>query len=528
MSIIVSNISIGLDEPFEKAAELGMARLGLRASDILESYPVKVSVDARRKERIRLVYAVGYELHCGEERVREAPGVSKQSPAGLSPVLGKEPIPARPVIAGFGPAGMFAALVLSQYGYRPLVLERGASVEKRVGAVEGFWRGGALDPRTNVQFGEGGAGTFSDGKLTTRIHDPRCGYVMEQMVRFGLPKEAARRAKPHIGTDRLRELVRSLREEVVRRGGEVRFLTQMTDFKADASGRGWVEAEGERLPAPALILAVGHSARDTFRLVMEKGAAVQPKPFSVGVRVEHLQSDIDRGLFGECAGHPALGRGEYQLSHREGERGVYTFCMCPGGVVVPAASEEGGLVTNGMSEYARDGKNANSALVVSVGPEDYGSSPWDGVAFQMELERRAFRMGGGAFCAPAQTAGLFLEGKPGLTLGRVEPSYALGTSPCNLEELFPPQVTRMLREGLRRFGRKLPGFAAADTVLTGAETRTSSPLRILRGDTLEAVGLPGLYPCGEGAGYAGGIVSAAVDGVRAAEAVMARWAPPKD
>lgn len=526
MAVIVSGLSAGLDEPFGSAAEKGIARMGLRQGDILKSYPVKVSVDARRRGNIRLVYSVGYELQPGKRPLRAGPDITESAPALLRPAFGREPIPARPVVAGFGPAGMFAALVLARYGYRPLVLERGAAVEERVKAVEGFWRSGDLDIRTNVQFGEGGAGTFSDGKLTTRIHDPRCGYVMDQLIRFGLPEEAARRAKPHVGTDRLRQLVKSLREEVIRLGGEVRFLTRMTDFDFTSPGRGWVQAGGERLPASALILAVGHSARDTFRLVLEKGAAVQPKPFSVGVRVEHLQQDIDRGLYGEFAGHPALARGEYQLSHREGERGVYTFCMCPGGTVVPAASEEGGVVTNGMSCYARDGRNANSALVVSVGPEDYGASAWDGVAFQRELERRAFCLGGGRYRAPAQTAGLFLEGKAGLHLGRVEPSYALGAAPCALEELFPSYITRMLREGLRRFGRKLPGFDAADTVLTGVETRTSSPLRILRGESLEALGFPGLYPCGEGAGYAGGIVSAAVDGVRTAEAVMARWAPP--
>ncbi|MDD2956276.1 MAG: hypothetical protein PHD67_08170 [Oscillospiraceae bacterium] len=527
MAIIVSNLSIGIDEPYSKAVSQGLVRMGLGPGDIRESYPVKVSVDARHQDRIRLVYSVGFELLTEEGRVKEGPGIARKTQARLEISFGKVPIPQRPVIAGFGPAGMFAALVLAQNGYRPLVLERGAAMEERVKAVEGFWKGGALDPAVNVQFGEGGAGTFSDGKLTTRIHDPRCDYVMEQMVRFGLPEEASRKAKPHIGTDRLRALVKALREEVIRLGGEVRFLTCVEGLSFSSGGLCRVKAGGEEIPASALLLAVGHSARDTFRMLLEKGVLAQPKPFSIGVRAEHLQSDIDRGLYGACAGHPALDKGEYQLSYREGERGVYTFCMCPGGVVVPAASEEGGVVTNGMSEYARDGKNANAALVVSVGPEDYGSSPWDGVAFQQELERRAFALGGGNFRAPAQTAGLFLEGKPGLALGRVEPSYALRVEPCGFDRLFPGEVTRMLREGLLRFGRKLPGFAGADTVLTGVETRTSSPLRILRGEDLEAPGFGGLYPCGEGAGYAGGIVSAAVDGIRAAQALMEKWAPTR-
>ncbi|MDR3644925.1 MAG: hypothetical protein P4M02_07625, partial [Clostridia bacterium] len=442
------------------------------------------------------------------------------------PPVGVECLPHRPVIAGFGPAGMFAGLVLARHGYRPLIVERGGDIDERVKAVSGFWQGGALDTGCNVQFGEGGAGTFSDGKLTTRINDPRCELILEEFAAFGAPKDILRAARPHIGTYLLRGVVRALREEILACGGEVRFRTAVTGLCIRGGCIGGVTlGDGSQIACDALIFAPGHSARDSFSMLLKNGVAFAPKPFSVGLRIEQLQSEIEKSLYGDYAGHPALPRGEYRFSLRSSGRAVYTFCMCPGGEVVAAASEEGGVVTNGMSEYSRAGKNANSALVVSVDSTDFGSGALDGVLFQQRLERAAFAAGGGNFHAPAQTVGGFLQDRAVLEIGRVEPTYIPGVAAANLKALFPRQIGSMLAQGLAAFDRKLAGFAAKDAVLTGVETRTSSPVRILRGEGLEDVGIGGLYPAGEGAGYAGGIMSAAADGMRAAEAVMARYRP---
>lgn len=530
--IVISGIRTGIMEGFSHAAERAAAELGVSREKVKGSHVVKTSVDARRRGNISLVWSVGLELGSRGEEAAAVANCKKQTvtlhdPQPYRVPHGTEPLEHRPVIAGFGPAGMFAGLLLAREGYRPLILERGGPVERRVAAVERFWREGVLDTDTNVQFGEGGAGTFSDGKLTTRIHDPRCEFVLREFVRFGAPDEILYKAKPHIGTDLLRGIVRSIRREILALGGEIRFDTRLEDILCSTGRLCGVAAAGAEIPAEVLILAVGHSARDTFALLMKKQMELVVKPFSVGVRIEHLQGVIDRGLFGEFAGHPALGKGEYQLSHRQGDRAVYTFCMCPGGVVVPAASEESAVVVNGMSEYARDGRNANSALVVSVDGRDFGGRPEDAIAFQRGLEQAAYRMGGGGYRAPAQTVGGFINGRAELRLGRVEPTYAAGVEPAGLHTLFPPQITDMLRTGLLVFDRKLHGFACKDAVLTGVETRTSSPVRILRGEDGQAVSLPGVYPCGEGAGYAGGIMSAAVDGLRIAESVIARYRPGK-
>lgn len=483
------------------------------------------AVDARRPDDIRFVYTVGLFLSPKEEaalseRIPGAKTAGEEAPALVLP-RGTRRLPARPVVAGFGPAGMFCALLLAERGLRPLVLERGAAMEERVAAAERFWRGGPFDPDANVQFGEGGAGTFSDGKLTTRISDPRCRWVLEQFVRFGAPEDILVSAKPHIGTDLLRGVVRRLRDAVTAAGGEVRFRCPVRSVVLrDGAVHAVGTPQGE-VPAPVLVCALGHSARDSFTMLHALGIAMEAKPFSVGVRIEHRQADVDRALYGRSAGHPLLPPGEYQLSYREGGRGVYTFCMCPGGVVVPAASADGETVVNGMSVRARDGENANAALVVGVGPEDFGTGPLDGMCFQQRLEAAAFRDG---FPAPVQTAGRFLEGKPGAAFGGVRPTYARGVYEAGFDDILPPLVCAWLRTGLRRFGQRQRGFDSADTVLTGVETRTSSPVRILRGEGLEA-GAAGLYPCGEGAGYAGGIVSAAVDGVRVAERILAQYAP---
>ncbi len=530
MAIILTGICTELDDPFEKAVQTARKQLKVRTKDILSAYPVKSSIDARHPEKIKIVYAVGIELAGNEEAVLRRANLSNASlrrSGTLELSFGTRPMVHRPVIAGFGPAGMFAALLLAQLGYRPLILERGMDVDRRVQAVESFWKSGVLDPKTNVQFGEGGAGTFSDGKLTTRIHDPRCGYVMEQLTCFGAPAQTMRRAKPHIGTDKLRGVVKNIRREIERLGGEIKFGVQVEDLLVCQGKLAGLIADGQPIACDQLVLAVGHSARDTFEMLMKHQIPMIAKAFSVGLRIEHLQSVIDRGLYGKFAGHPALEKGEYQLSHRERERGVYTFCMCPGGVVVPSASEWDTVVTNGMSEYARDGRNANAALVVSVDGSDFGANPMDGVSFQRHLERAAFLAGGGGYIAPGQTAKSFLDQTQPVLPRSLEPTYSCGVRPYQLKNLFPDPINRMLEMGLRKFERKIPGFSDENAFLTGVETRTSSPVRILREEDFQSPALKGLYPCGEGAGYAGGIVSAAVDGVRVAQQMIACYAPAK-
>jgi uncharacterized FAD-dependent dehydrogenase len=527
MAIIISNIRAGLETSEFDVINSALKYVGVGRGALLNGYIVKSSVDARHRNNLCLVYSVGLELKSDEANVVAKAAdhnVVLRTAAAYEPKMGNEKLSARPVIIGFGPAGMFAGLILAKHGYRPLIVERGAPVEKRVAAVGSFFETGRLDTQSNVQFGEGGAGTFSDGKLTTRIGDPRCETVLRQFVENGAPEAIMRAAKPHIGTDNLRLVVRSIRNQIIGCGGEIRFETKLDGIGIKNERIFSVTLDGADFKTDVMLLAIGHSARDTFQMLLDSGVTMEPKPFSAGVRIEHLQSEIDKALYGSLAGHPALPHGEYQLSLREGGRAVYTFCMCPGGSVVAATSEQGGLVTNGMSLYSRDGKNANSALVVSVSPADFGDGPLAGVAFQRRLEQAAFVAGGANYRAPYQTVGSFLGGSS-LNDGRVEPTYPLGVTPCHLDSLFPDYISDMLRGGLRNFDRKLHGFAASDAIITGVETRTSSPVRIPRGETLEASGIGGLYPVGEGAGYAGGIMSAAVDGLRAAEAVMAKYAP---
>jgi uncharacterized FAD-dependent dehydrogenase len=539
--IHIRNLALPLsagEAPTEAALSRAAAkRLGIDAGRIAALRLLKRSVDARRKSNVHFVVTLGVTLDDatgeGEASVVRRVGdddvfITTTEPPPAVVTLAIAPR-VRPIVVGTGPAGLFAALVLARAGARPLVLERGAAVDARVRAVETFIRDGVLDPDSNIQFGEGGAGTFSDGKLTTNTHDPRCRIVLEALVEAGADEEILWQAKPHIGTDHLTGAVKRIREQIESLGGEVRFVTRLSDLILDADGRlrGVVTQSDrgrEEFAAEALILATGHSARDTFEALLLRGARLAQKPFSIGVRIEHDQRMVDRAQYGSAAGHPALGAADYKLScHLPSGRGVYTFCMCPGGWVVAATSEPGGVVTNGMSRFARDGVNANAAFLVSVSPKDFEDDhPLAGVRFQRRWEHAAFELGGRDFRAPAQLMGDFLRGVASSAAGGVEPTYPLGVQYADLSLCLPDFVVSSLREAAPVLDRRMRGFATADAVLTGVETRSSSPVRVVRDETLQS-NLRGVYPCGEGAGYAGGIMSAAVDGMRCAEAVLARY-----
>ena len=527
MSILVSDVRLPFPFTEEEALTAARKKLRLDKQSILSGCLHKQSLDLRRGD-LKAICSVELSL-AGDERAFVSkyndPHVKLREPAVMPRPTGREKLSAPPVVVGFGPAGIFAALVLAKNGYRPVVLERGSAMDQRDRDVQSFFSGGVLNERSNIQFGEGGAGAYSDGKLTTRIGDNRCELVLQLLEEHGAPHNALQAAKPHIGTDLLKDIVVSMRRQVISLGGTVRFETQAKGLLLREGILRGLRLDGEELPCDTAVLAIGHSARDSFFTLKEQGVHLEPKPFSVGVRAEHLQEDIDRALYGKHLGTPGLPAGEYALSYREGERGCYSFCMCPGGEVVAAASEEGGLVTNGMSYHARAGKNANAALCVAVTPDDYGHGPLDGIAFQRQLERSAFLLGGSDYTAPVQLWGDFAEGRVSTKLGRVQPTYPRGWQFRSLDEALPPMVCGMLRRAMPQFGKKIRGYDAADAVFTGVETRTSSPVRITRGDELYSLSVRGLIPCGEGAGYAGGIMSAAVDGIRAAEAIMARYAP---
>ncbi len=519
MAVIITQVKTAVTSDNEDIINSALKKAGLNRNDAAKADIHKISLDARDNSRIRLVSSVRIEL----DNIQTEKHLCEKFDF-CSFVEHKDIFPKRAVntdkkivIAGFGPAGMFAGLVLAEYGFSPVIIERGGDVDSRVKIVENFQKNAVLDTETNIQFGEGGAGTFSDGKLTTRINDPLCGYVLEKFAEFGAPEEILVKAKPHIGTDKLRNVIKNIRERIIELGGEIRFNSRLTDISDEEGNvRSVTLSDGEVIPCDLLVLAIGHSARDTFEMLLDKKIFVEPKPFSVGVRIEHDQNDVDRSLYGKYWNNPMLPKGEYQLSYRQGERAVYTFCMCPGGIVVPAASEKYTVVTNGMSEFARNGTNANSAVAVSVSPHDYGNSPLDGVDFARKIERKAFIAAGNNYKAPASTVGNFINGKGGLSGASVTPTYSIGVEECDLGEIFPEFVTDMLKTGFYNFSRKMKCFGNTGAVITAPETRTSSPVRITRNNNMESVSLKGLYPCGEGAGYAGGIMSAAVDGVRCA------------
>ncbi len=533
-----------------------LQRLGLRDADLAELSVFRRAWDARRKAAVMLIYTVDCRLAdavdeaavlarlAHDRHVRTAPDTRYRLPAHAPADWRAEQRP-RPVVVGFGPCGLFAALVLAQMGLAPIVLERGKPVRERTQDTWGLWRRGVLDPQSNVQFGEGGAGTFSDGKLWSQISDARhlTRKVLEEFVKAGAPEEILYVAKPHIGTFRLVGMIEKMRADIVALGGEIRFGQQVVGLLLEAHDdasrprhvRGLALAGGGQLRCDQVVLAPGHSARDTFAMLQRCGVAMVAKPFSVGIRIEHPQSLIDRARFGPSAGHPILGAADYKLVHHaKNGRSVYSFCMCPGGTVVAATSEEGRVVTNGMSQYSRNERNANAGIVVGIAPQDYrqdglrdGSevNPLDGVAFQRFWESRAFELGGGGYVAPGQLLGDFVKRQRSSAFGQVQPSYTPGVRPADLaapgEESLPGYVLDAIREALPAFERQIPGFALPDAVLTGVETRTSSPLRIPRGRDLQSLNVAGLYPAGEGAGYAGGIMSAGVDGIEVAEALGA-------
>ncbi len=540
---VIEGISVPLgtaEADVLRQAEKKMKRTGVSATaGSLHFRLYKKSVDARKREDIRLVYSVLVTVeddHPGldEERLARA-GIKPHRPGALSDARGDIPLVARPLVVGMGPAGLFCAYRLAAAGYAPILIDRGDPIADRVRAVERFAREGVLDTESNIQFGAGGAGTFSDGKLMTRIHDARCAYVLETFHRMGAPDDILLQAKPHIGTDILRAVVDQMLSEIERLGGTLSYRCRLDGFDRLPDGSFSAHTTRGDIPCGAIVLAPGHSARDTYRYLIDRRMMVEPKPISVGVRIEHERGEIDRLFYGDAAGHPDLGAAEYNLSDTRGERGVYTFCMCPGGEVVAAASEEETVVVNGMSAHARDGRNSNAAIAVSVRPTDYepvdGNHALGAIAFQRRLERAAFVAGGSNYDVPVETVGDFLDGDIARHApARVLPGYRGGDHfrVARMGEVLPPFVIASLSDGLRSFDRKVKGYASPDAVLSAAETRTSAPVRILRGENLCAIGEPGIYPCGEGAGYAGGITSAAVDGLRVAEAIMAAHAPVAD
>ena len=529
--IRLTELRLPLHHPEDALRAAVLARLGIADGGLKAMQVFRRGYDARKPQAIMLVYTLDVEVadeaallarHAGDQRIGPAPDTEyrfvARAPEGIR----------RPVVVGTGPCGFMAALLLAQMGFRPLVLERGKVVRERTKDTWGLWRRGVLNPESNVQYGEGGAGTFSDGKLYSQIRDPRHygRKVLAEFVKAGAPEEILYVSKPHIGTFRLVSMVEHIRAEIEALGGEYRFGARVDDLIIETATdgprhlRGLVLSDGEVIEADHAILALGHSARDSFAMMHARGVAMQAKPFSIGVRIEHPQGMIDRARFGPNAGNPLLGAADYKLVHHaKNGRAVYSFCMCPGGTVVAATSEAGRVVTNGMSQYSRAERNANAGMVVGISPDDYPGDVLSGIAYQRHWESAAFAAGGGDYRAPAQLVGDFLAGRPSTSIGDVLPSYKPGVTPTDLALCLPDFAVVAMREALLAFDQQLPGFARPDALMTGVETRTSSPIRIPRGFDFQSANTAGLFPAGEGAGYAGGILSAGVDGIRVAEAL---------
>lgn len=532
MKLRLTNLRLNIEADETDLVRLAAGKIRVAPEKVVSLRIVKKALDARKKDRVEFVYSVDIEVNVTKGIKMDPPFVLPAPlPFQESLKKGREKLLRPPVVVGSGPAGLFCALKLAAWGYRPLVLERGWDVDRRFQEIERFWRTGALNLECNVQFGEGGAGTFSDGKLTTRVKDPRVRMILEEMAEAGAPEEILYLNKPHIGTDVLRTVLKGLRKKLIDLGGRVIFGRCVTGIRVSSSGvLEALEAGKVELPVSLAVFAIGHSSRDTYQMLCQKGVLMEAKPFALGVRVEHPQPFIDAGQYGKYAGHPKLGAADYSLVYQDEERGrsAYSFCMCPGGYVVGAASEKGGVVTNGMSEHARDSGRANSALVATVDIPDFGDGCLKGMEFQRKWEKQAFQMGGGDYKAPAQTLEGFLADRCSANLeDALYPSYRPGVTPANLRDCLPKEVGETLADGIRHWDRQIKGFIQQQGVITGVETRTSAPLRILRNEGWESVNTPGLYPAGEGAGYAGGIISAAVDGVKIGEAIIARYREPE-
>src|SRR6201991_1395020 len=527
----LSELKLPLDHAqsdLEAAIRARLADLGVPANGLVRYTVFRRAHDARKRSDIRLTYIVDVEVK-DEATVRTL--LAGTPHCGLTPDMtyhfvakaAEQPTALRPVVIGMGPCGLFAGLILAQMGFRPIIIERGKAVRERTKDTFGLWRKAVLNPESNVQFGEGGAGTFSDGKLYSQIKDPNHygRKVLDEFVKAGAPENILYLSRPHIGTFRLVSMVEKMRATIQALGGEVRFETRADDIEIDQGKvRSLKLSNGETLRCDHVVLAVGHSARDTFQMLHDRGVYIEAKPFSLGFRIEHPQGLIDRARFGKFAGHKQLGAADYKVVHHcSNGRAVYSFCMCPGGTVVAATSEVGRVVTNGMSQYSRAERNANAGIVVGITPEDYPGGPLAGIAFQRKWEERAFELGGGDYHAPGQLVGDFIAGRPSTSLGSVAPSYKPGVRPTDLRTALPDYVIEAIREALPQIDKKIAGFAMHDAVLTGVETRTSSPIRIRRRDDYQSMNVEGLYPAGEGAGYAGGIYSAAIDGIEVAQAL---------
>ncbi|MEG1819413.1 MAG: hypothetical protein RR012_00790 [Oscillospiraceae bacterium] len=525
----INELKIPLDYTEQDLKDAASMALKINPCCIKKLSVARQSVDSRKKSEVKFIFAVDVEIDGNEQDILEKCASNKISKSEvieytLPPLVRNSKF--RPVVVGFGPAGMFCALTLAKAGLKPLVIERGRDVDARTADINNFWLNRVLDENSNVQFGEGGAGTFSDGKLTTGIKDKRCREVISQLTANGAPPEIMYSSKPHIGTDRLPSVVKNIRKKVIEFGGEIIFESRLDNIiiaNGVVHGISY-EQHGNIIDfeTDCVVLSIGHSARDTVRMLYAKGIKMMQKPFSVGTRIEHPRELIDKTQYGKFAGHKALGAADYKLAcHPPHGRGAYTFCMCPGGTVVAAASENGGVVVNGMSEYARDAENSNSAILVGIEPDQFPSEhPLSGMDFQLGIEQTAFKLGGGDFHAPAQLVGDFLKGKASKAFGSVKPSCQTGVTPSDLRLVLPKNVTDTMASAIVDMNRRLLGFSIPDAVLTAPETRSSSPVRIIRDEFFQC-NIGGVYPCGEGAGYAGGIVSAAVDGIKCAEAVMA-------